>query len=111
MEFIELKPLLYELNELNELDKLIGNIQLKPLALLLPGVEQQTANRFHSPPFATDEPSHIAFADANLIFYVSPIGNFRHFDRIGISDQRFDDFFNGFLHKFVEFIEFIEFIE
>ncbi len=84
-----------------ELCQLIDNVQLEPLALFLSGVEQQTANGFDGATFATDDPSHIAFANANFDLHGSAVRNFRHFDRFRLSDKRFDDFFNGFFHLFI----------
>ena len=75
---------------------------MKPFALLLSGVKKQTANRFDRPTFASDDSAHIARPDSNFDFHISAIGNFRYLDRIGITDQRFDNFFNGFLHNINE---------
>lgn len=79
--------------------------------MLLPGGEQNAADRLNGSALAADNAAHIGVSYANLNTDVFAVRTLGHLNLLGFADQRFDDLFYSLFHKFVEFVELIEFIE
>ena len=71
---------------------------MKPLAVLLPGGEKNAADRLDRAAFAADDATHVMLGDAHLDTHRFAIRTLGHLDLIGLTDQRFDDFFYSFFH-------------
>lgn len=84
---------------------------MKPLAVLLAGHKKNAANGFHRAAFTTDHATHIMRGNADLDTDILSIRDLTHLDRVGLADERFNDFLYSFFHRFVEFVGSIEFIE
>lgn len=79
--------------------------------MLLPGDKQNAADRLYGAALAADHTAHIVFGDANLDTHVFAVHILGDLDGVGLTDQRSDDLFYSFFHKFVEFVESIELVE
>ena len=84
---------------------------MKALSVLQPAKIKNASQRLYCPTLTTDQTAVIVRCDAYAELDDPTVVSLGYLDRIAVTDERFDNFLDRFLHESNESIESIESVE